>query len=400
MLKEETNTIKCLMIGSEGIGKTEFLRKFPNSKQTDCDHMEKFTMECINEAKLKKLKKKSMPNTTTNIDYLKVDVDNYDITDETLFIHNENDFQLNTKIINTFKYKVIILCFAMDDRNSFDLIKSKWMLYLRKTRTHHHVILVALKCDRKLCTPKNYGYKYQRSESLSSNSSTSILHIKNNNNNNITAPIRKRTLSDNYDLEFQQVFGYECRKFANKISDYKIIQSCSLDLNNTNDLFRITKNSIESYVNLSKSLCKCYMNKKSFTTISNESSKFVLPKQLTVPINFLKNKINLSKKDKNQIIAYEKHDSNNENVKLTLNNKLNETISLKNKFSQVFLGLGTYLVTCGTGKSRQLKINLNKKINNTTNTLVKSNLVKKDKSWLLLASEASLNNLENDEVFY
>ena len=102
-----------------------------------------------------------------------------------------------------------------------------------------------------------------------------------------------------------------------------------------------------------------------------------------------------------QSVVYDKQD---ERLTMNTNNslKINESISIKKKFSQLFVGLGTYLVTCGTGKSRQLRFNNTaaySKQNKTSIIKSKSNLVKKDKSWLLLSSEVSLNNLENDDVF-
>ena len=127
-----------------------------------------------------------------------------------------------------------------------------------------------------------------------------------------------------------------------------------------------------------------------------------MPSVLTATLNYISHR---SRKDSpketpppsqanHHSIVYEKQE---EKLTLNANNlKIAENFSIRKKFSQLMLGFGNYVVTCGTGKSRQLQL---KNKNVTDQLKPKCNLPKKDKSWLLLSSEVSLNHIDNDDVF-
>lgn len=391
MVSNNTESVKCLMVGAKGIGKTTFLKQYPNSKLVSSESIETYRINCLNEFK----------NKSKSFEYLDIEIANYDITADTLFVCNQTELlETSEKIINTNNYKVIILCFAMDDLASFELIKQKWKFYLKTANLAHNIILIGLKSDKISSCIKQLGTCKERSSSISSNSSTSKLHLNR---------MRLRTLSDS-DSNYTHSLLADFKKFAKKISQFKLIQSSSIE--HSVDLFKSTKNSIESYANLSKSICKCNMRKTSETnnstntnTNNNTKNKLnKLPRALTAPINYLathRSRKPLDEKKLTESVAFDKNDE-----KLTITKLKPETsnLTIKKKISQLFIGLGTYLVTCGTGKSRRLLLtnnNTNHRHHQSKINIIKSktNLIKKDKSWLLLSSEVSLNNLENDDVF-
>lgn len=218
-----TNKTRCLMIGQRGIGKTTFLEKFPDSiRLNPTSNLETFKFNCINSKQSMKNKSKATTDrelSTENYEHLEVEVDNYDITSETYLNTNDmGDLKFeseSTRIINISDFKVVILAFAMDDSNSFELVRSKWETDLKKNSKYEY-ILVGLKSDSssdkqnarkselgqsiedivkdgitlvpefdnkkdsKIKKSNTFAYK-KRSCSINSNSSTSRLQLKRSN---------------------------------------------------------------------------------------------------------------------------------------------------------------------------------------------------------------------------
>lgn len=105
----------------------------------------------------------------------------------------------------------------------------------------------------------------------------------------------------------------------------------------------------------------------------------------------------------------------------TVTTTMSTSLSIRGKLSRFAIGLGTYLVTCGattrTRKLADMKRLKNKMTYEETSSMattknnssvITSGLsssaarkfpIKRNKSWLLLSSELSINSTENDEVF-
>jgi GTPase SAR1 family protein len=391
MVSTEEDNVKCLMIGAKGIGKTTFLSQFPNSKllnSTPPSHTEAYRINCLNEIKIKKSKSK------TALDHIDIDIDTYDIKSDTMFINQTELVESNERLINLFKYKVIILCFALNDPNSYDLLQNLWHFYLRKYfNCNKHFILLGLKSDtinsfESLSKASLLASIPERSSSVSSHSSTSKLHVK---------KIRNNSFGDPEAPNIQFMFKCDYRRFARKITGgLSIIEVESIE--HSSDLVNATRNSIESYTRIARYICHYSLIKPK----ELNKSKYKIPRVLSVPINYLIS--HRSRRDNPQLakepqsIVYEKQPNQQED-KLTMNTtqtRTNENFSIRKKFSQLMHGFGNYMVKCGTGKSQKLKLN-NKNL--PTSLKPKSKLPKKDKSWLLLSSEVSLNNIDNDDVF-
>ena len=193
-------TIKCLMLGQSGIGKTSFLSNLvdcvrqPPPLPDERHHGERFCIRCDEQA--------------TNIE-----IDNCDITLETCLrdtdlVVNNKIIPSSDKIINMCKYDLVVLCFSLDDINSFDLIKCKWDVEMKKSghNRRHAFVLFALKSattsppiDVALCAADQLNSTYtlslgqqqhqlqqrrlfkRRSCSVNSDSSTSKLDTSSSN---------------------------------------------------------------------------------------------------------------------------------------------------------------------------------------------------------------------------
>lgn len=140
---QPSNTIKCLMIGPTGVGKSTFLKKFPNSEQlfnnsnaTPSASQKSTTTNAIKPS----LERESFIIKTVNekFENITIEIENIDISLETCL--HDSDLIVNSKvipsnqIINISNFKVIILCFAMDDFSSFELVRSKWEIELKKNK--------------------------------------------------------------------------------------------------------------------------------------------------------------------------------------------------------------------------------------------------------------------------
>lgn len=146
---------------------------------------------------------------------------------------------------------------------------------------------------------------------------------------------------------------------------------------------------------------------KSIATNNSTNSNSIpkkIPKSLTAPINYLVNRNKSKPTYTNTEINNTKEEPTTGHtgfVQLDDNNhsllKQHEgNITVKEKFSRLFLGLGTYIVTCGSANSRKL-VNakrMNLRASKTSGTLNNKFV---DKNWLLLSSHTSLNSL--DDVF-
>lgn len=393
------------MIGQSGIGKTTFLEKFPNSvKHTKSEESLKYG-----------LAKEIFSIETLNPKFEKIaiDVENCDITLETCL--NDSDLIVNNKVIpsnqfiNTCNFRIIILCFALDDPSSFELVKLKWEIDLKRNKMKNHsYVLLGLKSDTQ--SPKT-GHKQDnitalknRSCSVNSNSSTSKLQVKASKND--------KRVCVNEDVEFNNQFSTsEYKKFAKSIGSINFIQySSETDGNQVVSSSKKSKDSLNSYEKLLKNILAKQNSPipviKSSTNNSNLNSNknSRIPKSLSAPINLLVSRKS-RKLEPNLELNEFQHDHPNAEENATakklieIQSKSKETISIKSKLSRLAIGLGTYIVTCGSAQSRKLADMKQLRDTNQTENKQSKKLIKKNKSWLLLASEISLNTLDNDEVF-
>lgn len=175
-------SIKCLLIGQAGVGKTTFLSKFPNAKMkaTNSDDDE-------NSQKSKWKETYIIEYMSTHFETRRIEMDVCDVSLETCLRSSSDmsrsvtaDFTTSrgdtsssqnrmstttsfipllpvpsSKFIDVDPYKIIVLTFAMDDPHSFEIIKSKWEVDLKKNRSQQHsFILIGFKSDLVL-TSKN-----------------------------------------------------------------------------------------------------------------------------------------------------------------------------------------------------------------------------------------------------
>lgn len=162
--------------------------------------------------------------------------------------------------------------------------------------------------------------------------------------------------------------------------------------------------SIDTYTQFAQNICSIYNNPQFFfSNKSLNSSKSTirdkLPKSFSAPINYLtKRKTETAKKLEPIEATNASFVKLDNDIQLNINKQNENPVTVKEKISRLFLGLGTYIVTCGSAKSSKLVIAnrlKNMKNSRTTNDLNNQKLV--DKNWLLLSSHNSLNSL--DEVF-
>ena len=187
-----------------------------------------------------------------------------------------------------------------------------------------------------------------------------------------------------------------------------------------------TKCTIDTYTLFAQKICSIFNNKSQVLTTTDyvatpikPTFKSKIPKSLSAPINNLitrkyKNPKTINKDAKIQITgtSFAKLDENEVNFCTNLevaqnnsNNNDGNSVTMRAKFARLFLGLGTYVVTCGSDRSRKLIVDnraknilKNSKTCNDLSSNKKHNNNKLvDKSWLLLSSHNSLNSL--DDVF-
>lgn len=435
-----SNVIKCLMIGQHGTGKSTYLSNFPNSKNlTESSNTPKGSKEIF-----------SIEYINNRFETIKIEIDNCDISLETCL--HDTDLVVNNKIIpatnqfiNITQYKIIIMCFALDDPSSFELIKSKWEIDLKRNKSERHAfILLGMKSDlvttakssknetdKKLVEtvkPEKVKKSKQKKRSSSVNSVSSTSRLKK----------RERVISE-LDSAAHKLPLSKCKKFAKQIGSINLILVSSPNTN---------LNAYEKFLNnISK---KSDMADKKESTLVKKSNKLKvskLPKSISAPINLLmmkkmssNNKIkinnnaedcdnsldNFSLKNGHEntsfIENHQRQSKADESSKPVSNNLENNSgkqeeqnmtttndLSIKDKLSRFAIGIGTYIVTCGSTRTRKLA-DLKKlknehtfEIESSSSTVTRKNVssknVKKNKSWLLLASELSLNNTENDDVF-
>lgn len=173
------------MIGQAGIGKTTFLKKFPNSKLLENDETTNETTPPSSQPATKKPWKESyvIEYMNSRFETVRLEMDNCDISLETCLQSTtvqsissneigETSHQSlsklqyipmlpvqSSKFISIDVYNVIILCFALDDSNSCELIKSKWEVELKRNRAlqRHSFILLGFKSDLVFGGTKNNG---------------------------------------------------------------------------------------------------------------------------------------------------------------------------------------------------------------------------------------------------
>ncbi len=428
------------MVGQAGIGKSTFLKNFPDSKKMETvastptsqnNNKETFKFNCIN-TKQAVLKPESAHN---YFDSLDVEITNYDITTDT-YLNTADigdlEFSSSASIVDASSFKIVVLAFAMDDPNSFELIRSKWETELRKNIKFNY-ILVGLKSDiasQKINGNKDEASKTELLSSLLAGTKKKTSNIKksntfvykkrscsiNSNSSTSKLQMRKRhSFSETEALTDKDILSKKIYKtFAKQIgADYFIESTCleTVGIEKSIDTYTMFAQNICSIFNSAQFLSSskslriddASSNSPRASTISDR-----IPKSLSAPINYLVNRrktiarpgnlqlpdASFSKLENNEA-SNEVNNNNNNNLTVL---KADEKVPIKEKFSRLFLGLGTYIVTCGSARSRKLVLaNRMKNIRNTrtTNDLNSAQVV--DKSWLLLSSHNSLNSL--DDVF-
>lgn len=439
-----TNRIQCLMIGQHGIGKTTFLQNFPNIEQTSLpdSRKESFKFNCVNSKQYPKKKTKFVSEGTNEFDNIDVEIDNYDITAETYI--NTNDLMEGieietTRLINANSYQLIILAFSMDDSQSFELVKSKWETELKRN-SKYNFILLGLKSDvaeniktedkeneevlenlsidsvltdttseqkKKffgLKKSNTFAHRIKRSCSINSNSSTSKFEL------------RKQLSSSDNELNAQMFTIKVYRNFAKQIGGAHFIESTNVEKKTV--AYKINK-----YTLFTQNICSIFNNlqlqssNSSLKQLSNSENTFPdsnfsktkidiirekVPRSLTAPIDYLVKKKNSPNKILTDNFVPSVQETSATFTKLDNDTQLNiksdttANVSVKEKLSRLFLGLGTYIVTCGSANSRKLVIAnrlKNMKVSKTHNDLNHNKLV--DKSWLLLSSHNSLNSFDD-----
>lgn len=357
------------MIGQAGIGKTSFLEQFPKCvKNTENTCKDLYSYETLNNKYEKVI----------------VEIENYDISLETCV--NDADLVVNNQVIsssqfiNTRDIQFVILCFAMDDLNSFELIKSKWEVdFKRNKHKQKHFVLLGLKSDtvnskqtnenqndKKNAVMARNSFK-KRSCSVNSTSSTSKLS---KNKAEILGTDRDQTKNDvNTYKKFAKLIGSDLIQYS-IFSDYSPQKK--------------SKNPLTAYEMLVKSIV---------TKDFSKANKQLIPKSISSPISSFR--IRKSRKELNELkplssVYYENnsfvHIEENRTVPVINSGKTSEPLTIKSKLSRLAIGIGTYVVTCGSNNSRRLADLKNSKKSNDSN----QKSYKKNKSWLLLASETSL----------
>jgi len=178
------SVIKCLMIGQAGIGKSTFLSKFPNAKKQIIDELTPQKPKNLATSEWKETY--SIEYMNNRFETIRIELDNCDISLETCLRSSnlsqsatvDGDFMSalkreetsssfnkmmllpmlptqSSKFIDIAAYKIIVLCFALDDSHSLELIKSKWEIDLKRNRTQQHsFILIGFKSDLVFSTVK------------------------------------------------------------------------------------------------------------------------------------------------------------------------------------------------------------------------------------------------------
>lgn len=361
--------IQCLMIGQAGIGKTSFLENFPKCKKNaEVNSKELYTYETLNDYYEKVI----------------VEIENYDISLETCL--NDADLIVNNQVIsssqfiNTKDHQCIILCFAMDDVHSFELIKSKWEIDFKRNKRKDKIFcLLGLKSDTISTKPQNENENQDKKTKIARNSfkkrSCSV------NSTSSTSKLSKNKtgmLHNDHDHPNIDVTAY--KKLAKLISSNLIQYSIFPD----NLEAKNSKSRLTAYEILIKNI---------LSTNCTKVNKQSIPKSISSPLGSFR--IRKTKKESNEIkplssVYYENGSFVNieetRTVPAVNQEKKSEPLTIRSKLSRLAIGIGTYVVTCGSNNSRRLADLKNSKNSNDSSN--KSG--KKNKSWLLLASETSL----------
>jgi len=393
------------MIGSKNIGKSTFLKSLTNNIAFSSNERAKDIKKEIYEVNLYK-------------DNLMFEIENRDISLETYLNDDDivlnNNLVLSNQIINTSKFDVIILSFSLDDRQTFELIKSKWETYLRKIHRSNRTqnfILLGLKHDELRLNYSEYvrSCVKKRSRSVDSSSSNSELHLH-KNQNRIDSKSEKET------------FLKEYNKFAKKIGANQLLEAKIQPIANNIGLFQLNPKGDEEFeeigcANFIEILSKTVLKTRKIEKLINcNSSSPHFKRSKTMPRIFnrksrqlvdLRNEnikhshanenpcLSLSQDTQNMNVTTNSNLKNNENDNLQMNNpnefymKTNQNKTFKDKLSKYFIGIGTYMVTCGTKKTELGAHKLG-----VTSTKSKVPILR-NKKWNLLNSETSLNTIEN-----
>jgi len=330
----------------------------------------------------------------------------------------------------------------MDDPGSFELIKSKWEIDLKKNKKNRHTfVLLGLKSDT-VCTKKgksNYDInkgeqsidsgeggdestklkQKKRSYSINSISSTSKLHSQ------------KSPASSSYEMdeEFTSIKPVRYyKKFAKTIGANSFVK-----VSNNQDEKSFEK--IVSYDKFIQNVCK--LNKKSVDDNKTNNSGSLnscsespipgqtdvapskklsirnrIPKSLSAPLKLITNRksktmINLKEQDEfnNQETSFDERSNELEKKKLKKNEKyenLEQTetsFSIKDKLSRFVIDIGTYVVTCGGSNSRKLahlkgQNEFGARLTNRFYSGNNNRSFRRKKSLLLISSELSLNTMD------
>ena len=403
-----TSVIKCLLIGAAGIGKTSFLRQFPNVQQRApqpdlCDQPKCFSVETVN----------------SHFDKVTLEIECCDIALETCL--HDTDLLVNNKIIptlgskqfiNTTRFNTIILAFGINNPVSFELVKSKWELDLKKNKNNKHALVLLglkpsssprvvaqepssvfmdnfirspaeIKPNRLRATIKKLSPKSRRSlrrvktkRSLSTNSlsSTSKIHDTKQHAN------KPSSEDEDYDnsaylshngggsgdassggltSSYSRLSVNQYKKFAKLISSssenfiqYSGSAESPVDCNASSSLNTYDK-FVQAILKGSEALVRANVTKTS--SLAKLSRSLTAP--LTKPIHLLANRAKNCKIDENHkenlvdmaMVAKIETKASNGMI------RSESAFTIKNKLTRFAVTIGTYVVTCGTAKSRKLK---------------------------------------------
>jgi GTPase SAR1 family protein len=405
------------MIGQAGIGKSSFLTRFPGVQHSPATHTGDelkpacYTLETLNAA----------------FDKVTLEIECCDIAIDTCL--HDTDLLVNNRIlpatathsaqfINTSRFNVIILCFGMSDPISFEIVKCKWAVDLKKNKKQKHAfVLLGLKTKTnvakladtgalfgdspaeikqsrlratiKKLSPKSRQRspldKTKRSLSANSLSSTSKIHKPTNGNNvNFYDDDDDQFSNDFFTQDdaavtsaYKRLSISHYKKFAKLISsssqNFIQHQSSLPSLCNNNDPATVDLNTYDK-------LLQCIVKSgEALTATAHTKTNNVvkltrsITAPLTRPIHMLANRAKHRKIDENckenvnnelivemtVVDGEQVANITNSNEQKQHKNRLVKSesapLGLKDKLSRFAVNVGTYIVTCGTQRSRKLK---------------------------------------------
>lgn len=361
--------IRCLMLGQAGIGKTAFLRHLPNAMQDTG----------VNKEIIKSTETYSVETIDSKFDKVRIDIECCDLDIQTCL--HDTDLIVNNKIlpssstpsnqfINTSKFDVIILCFAFHEPSSFQLVKCKWAVDLEKNKKNKHSF-VLLGLDNKqnkkpatdgkiMATFKKLSPKTKQKQDMyeSIESTGSISNVTKMQPNEMAGDDECIFLDDDLFANMQAPTNYttaQYKKFAKLISfsSQNFVQhQTETNIHKANVLLlpEIISSQLASYEKFIQTVVKSYESLVELRRNSDNHGGLVgkLKRSVTAP---LARPLNILSRNRTKL-----SEKNNHKESLVIGNKsLSSEKTVKEKVTRFAINLGTFLVTCGTVKSREMQ---------------------------------------------